>query len=150
MEIINNIEYFFDDPKNAITQDKKKKLTKKQLKTVIFDDSVKENIKFCFPLNDQFSFTETRELQRPISVEQLLKFIRDFYHEPIKSENIDKAFEDNEEWKDEILEKYDGDISKIINYDVFDLNNVCSPDFCGLGTESFEETGEYFICIGPE
>ena len=89
MEIVNNIEWYFSNPKDAIIRDKMKPLTKKQLKTVVFDDSVKENVKFTFPLNDYLTVTETRELPRPITVEQLLTFVHKFYHETLTQEIID-------------------------------------------------------------
>ena len=71
-----------------------KLITKKQLKTVVFDDSVNENVKFCLPLNNNFLFSETRELPRPITVEQILLLISNFYNESLKEENMDKAFEE--------------------------------------------------------
>lgn len=149
MEIINNIEWYFNEPKNAINKDTRKKITKKELKTIVFDDTIKENVKFCLPLNNDFSFTETRELQRPINVEQILTLIYNFYNEPLNIENIDKVFENNEEWKEEILERVNGDISKLINYDVFE--DTCTPDFCGLELiKEGENINEYFIGIGPE
>ena len=150
MEIINNIEWYFDDPKNAIYRYTGKKLTKSALKTVVFDDSVTEPVKFCFPLNDNFSLTETRELSRPITVEQLLTLISDFYDESLKSEHFEKAFEGNEEWKEEIIDRYDGDVSELKNFDVFE--DTCAPDFCGIHRieEPNENAGEYFIGIGPE
>ena len=43
---------------------------------------------------------------------------------------IKKAFENNEEWKEEILDNYEGDISKLKNYDVFE--NMCIPYFCDI------------------
>ena len=146
MEFINNIEWYFDEPKNAKIRDTQKQITKKQLQTIVFDDSVNENIKFCLPLNNNFLFSETRELPRPITVEQILILIRDFYSEPLKPENIDKAFEENEEWKEEIIERLDGDIHELTNHHVFE--DTCTPDFCGLNLT--EETGEYFVGIGPE
>lgn len=146
MELINNIEWYFDQPKNAKIRDTQKQITKKQLQTIVFDDSVNENIKFCLPLNNNFLFSETRELPRPITVEQILILIRDFYSEPLKPENIDKAFEENEEWKEEIIERLDGDIHELTNHHVFE--DTCTPDFCGLNLT--EETGEYFVGIGPE
>ena len=99
MDILNNIEWYFGEPKYAKIRKTYKLITKKQLKTVVFDDSVKENIKFCLPLNNNFLFSETRELPRPITVEQILLLISDFYNEPLKQENMDKAFEENEEWR---------------------------------------------------
>ena len=36
---------------------------------------------------------------------------------------MEKAFEDNEEWKECIIEQYDGDNTKIINLDVFSVIN---------------------------
>jgi hypothetical protein len=150
MDIINNIEWYFSKPKDAINRDTMKEITKEELKTVVFDDSVNENVKICFPLNNDFSFSETRELSRPITVEQLLTFIQQFYSEPLKEENIEKAFENNEEWKEEILERFDGDVNKLTNYHVFE--DTCTPDFCGihLMEEENENKGEYFVGIGPE
>jgi len=146
MDLLNNIIWYFDEPKNAKISTNYKLITKEQLNTIVFDDSVKDNVKICFPLNEHFTFSETREIQRPITVKKMLEFIRNFYDEPLDINDIDKAFEDNEDWKDEIIDKYDGDINQIIKYDVFvDIN--CSPDFCGL--EFNEETGEYFVIIGP-
>jgi hypothetical protein len=152
MEIVNNIEWFFNAPKNAIIRDTMRKITKNQLKEVVFDDSVKENINFCFPLNDDFTFTETRELSRPITVEQLLIFIQDFYHEPLSQEHIDKSFGENvsdkNEWKNNMIESHnDCDISHLTKIDLFDT--TCTPDFCGIHL-SQENPDEYFIGIGPE
>ena len=146
MEIINNIEWYFDEPKNAINKNTRKKITKKELNTIIFDNSVNENVKFCLPLNNELSFTETRELSRPITIKQILMLLYYFYKEPLNVENIDKLFEGNEEWKEEIIERYDGDINKLTNYHVFE--DTCTPDFCGINL--IEDTGEYFIGIGPE
>lgn len=152
MDIVNNIEWYFSDPKDAIIRDTMKKITKKQLKTVIFDDLIKENVKFCFPLNDDFTFTEMRELPRPITVEKLLTFIHNFYHESLTQEIIDKSFEKNEEfkkeWMDEMIECHnDCDISHLKKLDLFD--NTCTPDFCGIQL-SEENPSKYFIEIGPE
>jgi hypothetical protein len=152
MDIVNNIEWYFNDPKNAIIRDTMKKITKTQLKKNVFDDSIKENIKFCFPLNDDFTFTETRELSRPITVEQLLTFVSDFYHEPLTQEHIDKSFGENieckNEWKDNMIESHnDCDISRLTKIDLFDT--MCTPDFCGIHL-SEENPDEYFIGVGPE
>jgi hypothetical protein len=146
MDLINNIEWYFDQPKNAKIRDTQKQITKKQLNTIVFDDSITENVQFCLPLNNNFLFSETRELPRPITVEQILILIHDFYNEPLKTENIEKAFEENEEWKEEIMDRLDGDINELINHHVFE--DTCTPDFCGLNLT--EETGEYFVGIGPE
>ena len=147
MEIINNIEWYFEVPKKAKNKDTHELITQKELNTIVFDNSVNENVKFCLPLNDSFLFSETRELSRPITVEQILYLIHNFYKEPLKQENIDKAFEDNEDWKEIILTNYDDDVSKLTNCEVF--SNICvTPDFCGIGL--IEKTNEYFIYIGPE
>lgn len=147
MEIINNIVWYFDEPKNAINKNTGKKITKKALSTIVFDDSVKEPLKFGFPLNNDFLFMEIRELHRPITVEKLLTFIHNFYKEPLKEDNFDKAFEGNEEWMEEILERYDGNRHKLTNYHVFE--DTCTPDFCGIHL-SEENDNEYFVGIGPE
>jgi len=147
MDIINNIEWFiYAQPKTAKNKNTNKTITKKEMEAVVFDDSVTKNVSFCLPLNDNFLFLETRQLPCPINVEQILTLIHTFYKEPLNQENIDKAFKNNKEWKEEIIENYDGDITKLTNYDVFTDN--CTPDFGGL--ELMEETGEYFVSIGPE
>ena len=152
MEIINNIEWYFNEPKNAKNKNTGKKITKKQLKTIVFDDSIKENIKFCFPLNDDFTITETKELSRPANIEQILTLIHDFYKEPLTQEIIDKTFGENEEkkkeWKNNMIECYnDCDISHLTKIEIFD--STCTPDFCGIHL-SEENQCEYFVGIGPE
>ena len=152
MEIINNIEWYFNEPKNAKNKNTGKKITKIQLKTIVFDDSVKENIKFCFPLNDDFTITETRELSRPANIEQILTLIHDFYKEPLTQEIIDKSFGENEEgkkeWKGNMMECYnDCDISHLTKIEIFD--SACTPNFCGIHL-SEKNKGEYFVGIGPE
>ena len=59
MEIINNIVWYFDEPKNAINKTTGKKITKKELNTVVFDYSIKESTKMCFPPNNDFLSTFT-------------------------------------------------------------------------------------------
>ena len=155
MEILNNLEWYFynDEPKEAKNRDTGKKITKQKLNTIVFDDSVKENVKFCFPLNDDFTFTETRELQRPVTVKQVLTLVNQFYNELLTQEIIDKSFgeniQDKTDWMEEMM--YDGDTSNLTKYNL--LNDDCAtPDFCGihLMEDTEENRGEYFIEIGPE
>lgn len=62
---------------------------------------------------------------------------------------MDKAFENNEEWREEIIERFDGDSSKLTNYHVFE--DTCTPDFCGITRiDEGENAGKYFVEIGPE
>ena len=155
MEILNNLEWYFynDEPKGAKNRDTGKKITKQKLNTIVFDDSVKENVKFCFPLNDDFTFTETRELPRPIMVKQILTLVHDFYNELLTQETIDKSFgeniQDKTDWMEEMM--YDGDTSKLAKYHLFN-DDCATPDFCGIHLmENTEENQrEYFINIGPE
>ena len=155
MEILNNLEWYFynDELKEAKNRDTGKKITKQKLNTIVFDDSVKENVKFCFPLNDDFTFTETRELSRPVTVKQILTLVHDFYNELLTQEIIDKSFgeniQDKTDWMEEMM--YDGDTSHLTKYNL--LNDDCAtPDFCGihLMEDTEENQGEYFIDIGPE
>ena len=155
MEILNNLEWYFynDELKEAKNRDTGKKITKQKLNTIVFDDSVKENVKFCFPLNDDFTFTETRELSRPVTVKQILTLVHDFYNELLTQEIIDKSFgeniQDKTDWMEEMM--YDGDTSHLTKYNL--LNDDCAtPDFCGihLMEDTEENHGEYFIEIGPE
>ncbi len=139
---MNNIEWNFCDPKTAKIITTKKLITKDELNTVVFDDSIQENVKFCLPLNSEFLNSETRELQRPIKVKQILKLISDFYKEPLKPENIEPAFQDNEEWREKILIKLKGDVNKLKNYHIFDCS-YNKPLYSGLIFD--EATGEYYI-----
>jgi len=95
-----------------------------------------------------FFFFNLRFLRFYATVEQVLKIVRNFYIEPLKPENMEKAFEDNEEWKECIIEQYNGNVNDIINLDVFSVINDCAPDFCGLSFD--EKSSEYFVGIGPE
>ena len=152
MDIINNIVWYFGPVNRVIDKDTDKNITEEKLKTIVFDDSVNENVKICFPLNDDYDFTEIRELQRPVTVQKLLQFIKDFYDEPLKEENLDKIFK-NKEDKEYFLYVWndcsDGDISGLRQFDVFD--DTCTPDFCGirLVDDDDENNGSYFVDIGP-
>jgi len=147
MDILNNIEWFIgSQPKTAINKFTKKNITQKEFDTIVFDNSIKGSIKFSLPLNNNLLFFETRKLLRPINVKQILNLIYKFYKEPIKNENIDKAFEEMEEWKEDVLFYYKDDISQLKKYDVF--TDTCTPDFCGLEFNS--ESEEYIVLIGPE
>ena len=152
MDIINNIVWYFGPVNSVIDKDTDKNITEEKLKTIVFDDSVNENVKICFPLNDDYDFTEIRELQRPVTVKKLLQFIKDFYDEPLKEENLDKIFKDKEDKEYFLYELYDcsdGNISGLRQFDVF--YDICTPDFCGirLVEEDGENKGSYFVDIGP-
>ena len=147
MDIINNIKWYLDNPIEAMVNGTMKHITSKQLREIVFDESFGKCVKICLPLNDDFLFTETRELTCPATVLDVLTLIHKFYKEPMKTENFENAFQENEEWRDSIIEYYDGDTTRLTNYDAF--SDTCAiPDFCGL--EFNEKTGEYFVSIGPE
>jgi hypothetical protein len=150
MNIINNLEWYFGEPKYARNMKEKTTITKEELETIVFDDNIDKNVKFCFPLNDSFTFYQIRELHRPITVEKLLTFIHNFYSQQLTKEIVDKAFENNAKMKKDFLENFeDGDISGLTYYDIFD--DTCTPDFCGiyLIEDSTENNGAYFVNIGP-
>lgn len=154
MDILQGIEWFINsDPKNAIIKQTNKKLTKKDLNAFVFknesdsdSNSNSKKIKLSFPLNDNYLFFVTREISLPVTVKQLLTYIYDFYNEPLLNEHIDNAFNEMEEWKNDIIDYYDGDASKLTNFDVF--TDECEPNFCGV--EYNEETDSYTVHIGPE
>lgn len=155
MEILNNLEWYFyySTPNEAIYKKTNKKINKKQLEQIVFDNSNNKNIKFCFPLNDDFSYTETRELQRPINVKQILNLVYDFYKEPLTKEIIDKAFENNPSEKDQWLEESltSADVDDILELNKYHLfSDTCTPDFCGIELMESEIEETYFISIGPE
>lgn len=132
MEIINDIEWFFygDEIKNAVLRETGKKVTKKQLGTVVFN----ETTKFSLPLDDELSLMETIELSGPITVEHILKMVKEFYRQPLTPDKIK-----DDDWLDDM----GGDIDELTNYHL--LDDTCTPDFCGLE----ENEGEYIVCIGP-
>ena len=79
--------------------------------------------------------------------------LRDFYAEPLTQEIIDKSFGDNielkNEWNDNMIDCYHGNMHQLTNIDLFD--STCTPDFCGIHLiKEGENAGEYFIEIGPE
>ena len=104
-------------------------------------------------MNDDFTFTDTRELPRPIMVKQILTLVHQFYNELLTQETIDKSFgeniQDKTDWMEEMM--YDGDTSKLAKYHLFN-DDCATPDFCGihLMEDTEENQGEYFIGIGPE
>jgi hypothetical protein len=147
MEILNNIKWFIKcEPKTAINKNTRQKLSDVDLNTVIFP----KKVKIQFPLHDQFSFTVTREIQCHVTVGQILDIIYNFYQEPINPKYINSAFEDMEEWREEIFDYYDGDIMLISNIDVF--TDTVDVDFCGLDdvTGDDSDVAEYFVSLGPE
>jgi hypothetical protein len=147
MEIINDLEWYINsDPKTAKNKTSDCILSKKELDLIVFDDSTKTNVKIMFPLNNNYLFFVTRELSRPVTVKQMLDCIYKFYKEPLKTEFINNAFEEMEDWKEDIIYHYDNDIGRIKNYDVF--TDDCTPDFCGL--ELNKDNGKYIVHIGPE
>lgn len=160
MNILYNIEWYLDEPKNAIIKNTNRKIKKKELDTIVFDHTTTENVKFYLPLQDQFSsilvrefdgssFTLIRELPRPITVKQILQLIHQFYQEPLKEEYIHQAFTGNELWKKQILQHYNGDITQLKNYDIF--TQIRTPDFSGIYLMyNMDNIHEYFVGIGPE
>ena len=148
MDILNSIEWYIHaSPKTAVMKETHEFITEEQLETVVFDSTVGKKVNLSLPLNDEFLFTKKKSLSTPVTVRKLLTTIYKFYREKLDAADCDKAFEDMEEWKEEIVEtKYDGDCTKLIKYDVF--TDTCTPDFCGL--EYNENTDSFFVCIGPE
>jgi hypothetical protein len=141
MDFLNNIQWFIAQKINtAINTNTGKTLTKEELNAIISRDDITLELL----LNDNYSFFISREIKGPITVEILLKTIYNFYQEPLESDYINVAFNGSEEWKDEVLDNYDNDISKIKKIDVF--TDTCDPDFCGLEYDD----GKYIVHIGPE
>jgi len=149
MDILDSIQWFINsDPKTAIIKQTNKKLSKNELNAIIFEsnNSVSNKVTLSFPLNDNYLFFVTREIRLPVTVKQLLTCIYDFYNEPLLNENMDNAFKEMEDWKNDIIDYYDGDTTKLTNFDVF--TDDCEPDFCGL---EYDETIDlYTVHIGPE
>ena len=74
MNIINNLEWYFGEPKYARNMKEKTTITKEELETIVFDDNIDKNVKFCFPLNDSFTLHKKNQLflQQEEEQEQLL------------------------------------------------------------------------------
>ncbi len=142
MNLLNNLEWFIHTSpltaKNKITNNK---ITKDELDIIILNN----NIKLALPINDNLLHHVIIEIKKPITVKKILNTIYKFYRQKLKPENYDKAFEDMEEWKDEVLENNGGDITKLTNYDVF--TDTCTPDFCGL---EIGNDNVFYVLIGPE
>jgi hypothetical protein len=146
METIENIQWYIqEEPKNAISKKTHKPLSSRIRNKVIINKT--GNIKITFPLNDNYLFFVTREIEGPITIEQLLQFIYNFYQQPLKPEYVDRAFEELEDWKEEMMEtnEYENE-SQIRNIDVF--TDTVAADLCGF--EYDEEKDEYIVNIGPE
>jgi hypothetical protein len=111
------------------------------LNTIIFP----ENVKLSLLLNDNYLFFVSRKIDGPVTIFQFFNFINKFYQEPL-TEDVNKAFQENEVWLQEILSEKHNGIQDLINFDVFSLN--VDPDFCGL--EYDEKTNEWIVHIGPE
>lgn len=143
MELLENIQWFIASyPESAVHMDGSRELTEEEWSTVLF----REDIILTFPLNDNYSFSLNRDVKGPITIRKLLETIYDFYQEPLEPELYEGAFEEMEEWFEEVLQKYDGDMEQMIKFDVF--TDTVEPDFSGL--EKDEESNEYFVHIGPE
>ena len=95
-----------------------------------------------FPLNDQLLYWETRVYQGPITIQQLLDIIYEFYKEPLDPKDYKRAFENREDEFDEIFEETDGNLKKIDA-----LSEDPDPDFCGLEYNS--TTNAYEVTLGP-
>lgn len=142
MEFLFDIEWFINhSPSSAVNKNTNKKLTEKELSTIIFDDIKKVNL--VFPLHDNLLYTEKRLIQTPITVKDLLTIIYLFYKDPLLEEQFENAFKDMEEWKTDLLDSI-GSTSKITKYDVF--TDICAPYFSGIEKG---ENNEYHIIIGP-
>lgn len=142
MELLNNLEwYFHSEPKNAYNKLTNQPLTNEEMNMI-----VGEKMTLSLPLNENYLLLESRELTSPVTVEKVLTTIYYFYQEQLREDIINIAFEGYLDWKDEIIDtKYDGDVSKLIKYDIF--TDTCTPDFCGL--EYNHENDEYLVSIGP-
>jgi hypothetical protein len=142
MELLENIQWYIGShPSTAIVRDEYRELTDEEWNTILF----RNNIILSFPLNDNYLFSVNRDVEGPITIEKLLKTIYNFYQEPLETEYYEDAFEEMEEWWEEILQRYDGDTDNIIKFDVF--TDTVDPDFAGLDVD--EEFGEYIVNIGP-
>ena len=140
MDILNKFletyNYLIDSKPNAF-------INCYELSDDIMEQVVFENGKytFAFPLNNDLLFYETRVIKGPITIKRMLQIVYNFYQEPLNVNDIERAFENYDELKEDTLK----DGSPILKYEVFTTDP--DPDFCGLRYNS--KTGEYEIELGP-
>jgi hypothetical protein len=148
MDLLSDIEWYIKSkPTTCIRKSTGKNLTKEELNLIAIEKTKNnKNICISFPVNDNFKYYVTREYNESISVEKLLLIIYYFYKEPMDLSKLDDIFYEMDEWKDEVINYYDGNLNKLTNYDAF--TDTCTPDFCGL--EYDKKTKSYNVIIGPE
>lgn len=95
-----------------------------------------------FPLHNYLLHYETRIFEGPLTCLQLMQIIYNFYQEPLNPRDYKKAFQDQDEEFEELMEITNGHIKKI---DVFSEDP--DPDFCGIKYN--DETNIYEIILGP-
>ncbi len=78
-----------------------------------------EDTKIRCMLNNNDSFHLDIMVEKNSSVSDFLRNIYNFYQMPLKKEYLRKAFWKNRELKEDVINEYDGDLSKIKNMDVF-------------------------------
>lgn len=147
MDLLSDIEWYINSkPKTCVRKSTGLSLTKEELNLNVIEKNKNKNIRISFPVNDNFTYYVTREYNENITVEKLLSIIYYFYKEPMDLSKLDDIFYEMDEWKDEVINYYDGNLKKLTNYDAF--TDTCTPDFCGL--EYDKETHSYYVMIGPE
>ncbi len=146
MELLKNFEWFITQkPNTAMNKKTFQTITENELNTILFDNSLAQNIRFRLPLHDQSLFYVSVEISRPITIQKLYEFVYDFYQQPLNPDYIESAFEDCDEWKEYLLEYYENDITKIKNIDVFEKVGD-DPDLYCLEFDS--DSNEYIVFIG--
>lgn len=152
MELLTEIEWYIHAEPTLDSVDwcnpkkrRKGRVTKKVWETVVFPEA---SVKLRFPLNDYYTYFVVREVQGPLTVGGLLRVIYDFYQSNVVPEEFQRAMEnaDDEIWKDELLEMFEGDVSRIRNIDL--LTDDPAPDLVDL--EWSEDVEAYTVHLGPE
>ncbi len=78
-----------------------------------------EDTKIRCMLNNNDTFHNDIMVEKGCNVGTFLETIYNFYQLPLKTEYIRKAFWKNRELKEDVINEYDGDLTKIKNIDVF-------------------------------
>jgi len=150
-DLLNNLVWYIGSkPKTAFNKFTNEPITKLELDMVLElipnNDSEDKKVKIKLPLNNNYLYFKTREIHTPCTIKEILNLIYKFYDESLEVSEMDLAFEEMDEWREEVVNNYGGDLSKILKYDVF--TDTCTPDFVGLVYD--DESNEYIVNIGPE
>jgi len=112
MDLLSDIEWYINSkPKTCVRKSTGLNLTKEELNSIAIEKNKNKNIRISFLVNDNFKYYVTREYNENITVEKLLSIIYYFYKESMDLSKLDDIFYEMDEWKDEVINYYDGNFT---------------------------------------